>query len=132
MSLRRIAVLLVGIVLLVGLASLTNVIPFSQILEQQQAVEAAAAQLTALQAENSRMVSEVEALQTPGEIERLIREKLGYVNPGEVGFVVFEPEPEIIRAPANQTETTPRPAWYLRIWDFLTGADLGADERSEG
>jgi cell division protein FtsB len=128
MILRRPAFFLVCLAMLVGLAFVTNVLPFRQILEQQKAVDAAAAALVALQEENSRMAIEVEALHTPGEIERLARENLGYVLPGEIGFVVLEPESQLgsDASPASPIEIEPptEQAWYLRIWDFLTGADL--------
>lgn len=127
MRLRRSAVGLFTVALLVvGAAVVTNVVPYRQILEQRRAVETAAAQLEALEAENEVLVAQRDALETPMEIERLAREKLGYVRPGEVAYVVLEP-------PAAPTTTRPEPeepppvedaSLLETVWDFLTGADL--------
>ena len=108
-----------------GMAVITAVIPFRQILEQQARVDNAAAELSRINLENELLSGEVEALKTPQGIERLAREKLGYVMPGETAYVVLEPE-------ATLTPTTAAPVvdneddvpWYLGIWNFFTGADL--------
>ncbi|HEX2421090.1 MAG TPA: septum formation initiator family protein [Acidimicrobiia bacterium] len=119
----RIGRLALGLVLLAFLAA---TIPFGQIIEQQERVEAAAAELARLENENLFLADEVVALQTPAEIERMARAKLGYVMPGETGFVVLEPDPDVTIA----TESPARPstgepsAWWRSLWNFLTGADV--------
>jgi cell division protein FtsB len=113
--------------IITGMAVITAVIPFRQIVEQRAFVESAAAELTRINLENEHLRSEVEALNTPGEIERLARENLGYVMPGEAAYVVLEPDealPETITAPV--VENGDRVPWYQAIWNFFTGADLSA------
>ncbi|MGA8040152.1 MAG: septum formation initiator family protein, partial [Acidimicrobiia bacterium] len=62
---------------------------------------------------------------TDEEIEKLARDKLGYVRPGEIAYVVLEPPggdqpaPSLEVAPADPPRT-----WVDRVWDFLTGRDL--------
>jgi cell division protein FtsB len=112
-------------VLLVGLAMVTNVIPFRQIVEQRAQVAEGEARLAALAEENQLLESQVEALNTPAEIERLAREKLGYVREGETAYVVLEPESSGPSATdrltsVSETERT----WWERLWDFVTGRDL--------
>lgn len=110
--------------IMIGLALVTTVIPFRQIVEQQNRLEAASAQLTSVQAENEMLDQEVAALNTPGEIERLAREKLGYVMPGETAYVILEPADataEFVSTLAPEPEPVP---WYRAIWNFFTGADL--------
>lgn len=122
------------LVLLIGLAFLTQVVPYRQILDSRQQVASARAELESLEVENARLTSDVAALQTDAEIEKLAREKLGYVHPGETAYVVLDPpgtdstdSAELIEAPPVEART-----WVERIWDFLSGADVGAtDEPAE-
>lgn len=115
------------LILIMGAAFLTQVVPYGQIVDSQHQVEEARAELAQLEAENSTLQADVEALQTDAEIERLAREKLGYVRPGETAYVVLDP-------PGTEEEATPpAPApepedktWVDEIWEFLTGADLGS------
>lgn len=123
---RRPGMLIVTLLfLLIGAAFLTQLVPYQQILESQHQVEAARAELTALEEENARLEADVEALQTDAEIEKLAREKLGYVRPGERAYVVLDP-------PGADDDATPVPdvaelpeesTWVDRVWDFITGAD---------
>ncbi|CAN5788187.1 hypothetical protein BH23ACT5_BH23ACT5_15240 [soil metagenome] len=128
MKRRRPAVMAFTLALaVVGAALLTNVVPYKQILDQRAEVAAAAAALEALEHDNEILTTQRDALETPVEIERLAREKLGYVRPGEVAYVVLEP-------PASLTSTIPRPvaepelpedvSLLESIWEFLTGADV--------
>jgi cell division protein FtsB len=119
----RIGRLALGLVLLAFLAA---TIPFGQIIEQQERVEAAAAELARLENENLFLADEIAALQTPAEIERMAREKLGYVMPGETGFVVLEPDVGVtipVESSNQPSNVEPR-AWWRSLWNFLTGADV--------
>ena len=127
MKLRRSAVGLFTVALVVvGAAVVTNVVPYRQIVEQRRAVEVAAQQLEELQEENEVLAAQHEALETPMEIERLAREKLGYVRPGEVAYVVLEPPPVPTTTTPPVEEPPPIEDVTLldTVWDFLTGADL--------
>jgi cell division protein FtsB len=115
------------LILLMGAAFLTQVVPYRQIVDSQRQVAAARAELAALETDNAGLQADVEALQTDAEIEKLAREKLGYVRPGETAYVVLDPpgtaddvvEPEPAPAPADKT-------WVDKVWEFLTGADLSS------
>lgn len=112
------------VLIMIGLALVTTVIPFRQIVEQQNRLEAASADLNSVQAENEILDQEVAALNTPAEIERLARQKLGYVMPGETAYVILEPAETTTGAvPLLTPEPEPVP-WYRAIWNFFTGADL--------
>lgn len=125
---RRRSRMLLGlavVVVLVATVLLTNVFPYRKILAQQQAVENARTQLELLTAENDRLETEAAALHTDEEIERLARENLGYVRPGEYAYVVLEPPPAGQPAVVEPVEPPPEPAkWHENLWDFLTGKDL--------
>ena len=113
-------------ILLLGAAFLTQVVPYGQIVESRRAVADARDQLAALEEENARLQADVEALGTDAEIEKLAREKLGYVRPGETAYVVLDPPSAPVSPPAADTEEVApveESTWVDRVWDFLTGAD---------
>lgn len=112
--------------LVLGAAFLTQVVPYRQILDSQRQVNAAKAQLESLQEENEVLSADVAALQTDAEVEKLAREKLGYVRPGETAYVVLDPPTaDTALAPAVKEPIIPaRRTWVEAVWDFLTGADL--------
>lgn len=115
------------LILVMGSAFLTQVVPYGQIVDSQRQVESARAELNALEAENTELLADVEALQTDAEIERLAREKLGYVRPGETAYVVLDPpgsEEEV--APSEPSPAPVEKTWVDKVWEFLTGADLGS------
>ena len=107
-----------------GIAVITAVIPFRQILEQQARVESASAELARINLENELLSGEVQALNTPEEIERLARENLGYVMPGETAYVVLEPEETLATTPVTPVIEEEDVPWYVAIWNFFTGADM--------
>ena len=111
--------------ILMGAAFLTQVVPYRQILDSRRQVETARQQLASLEAQNEILATDVEALNTPEEIERLARDKLGYVREGEVAYVVLDP-PGAERAPTGESEPLEPPdrTWVDHIWDFVTGSDL--------
>lgn len=128
MKLRRPAVFLFTVALaIVGLAVITNVVPYRQIVEQRRQVASASAELDALREENAVLAVQRDALETPVEIERLAREKLGYVRPGEVAYVVLEP-PTVPTRPTTQPAAEAPPvedqSLLDTVWDFITGADV--------
>ncbi len=117
------------LVLLLGIAFLTQVVPYRQIIDANSDVAEARSLLDELQNENAALEADTKALETDGEVERLAREKLGYVRPGEVAYVVLDP-PESDQAepePEPEPEAEPR-TWVEKIWDFLSGADVGDDD----
>lgn len=114
--------------LLLGAAFLTQLVPYRQIIDSHRQVEEARAELGALEEENARLQADADALHTDAEIEKLAREKLGYVRPGEIAYVVLDPpqdqEEQAEPAPAPATSDEEGGTWVDWIWDFLTGADL--------
>ena len=93
-------------------------------------------QLKNLTAEEAQLAQRVEQLAelksrllTDDEIERIAREELGMVRPGEVAFAVVpggesgsNPEiPSIVVSRPQRTE----PAWYERWWDAVVSSMTG-------
>lgn len=122
---RRPTILLIAVVFLViGAAFLTQLIPYRQILDSHRQVASAESELATLQAENEVLAADVQALETPEEIEKLAREKLGYARPGEIAYVVLDP-PEDGRAiqATPPAIVEPKRTWVEKVWDFLSGGD---------
>jgi cell division protein FtsB len=130
MTLVRRPILLVGpaAVLVLALALATNVLPLRQIIAQRQEITETQSRLDSLDASNAELERRAEALETPLEIERLAREELGYIRPGEEAFVVITPRADdAAPATVDMAAAEPLPAdraWYQRLWDYLTGRDL--------
>jgi len=125
--LRRPGVALVTLLfLLLGAAFLTQVVPYRQIIDSQRQVSSAQARLADLEAENKTLQADVDALNTDEEIEKLAREKLGYVRPGETAYVVLDPPGGDETAPVETQEPVVEDkTWVDRIWEFLSGQDVG-------
>jgi cell division protein FtsB len=123
---RRSGVALVTLLfILMGAAFLTQVVPYRQILDSRNQVQTAREQLAALESENEVLSADVASLNTPEEIERLAREKLGYVREGEVAYVVLDPPgAEASAEPVPATDDSSDRTWVEEIWDFITGSDL--------
>ena len=118
-------------VVLLGALALTvsGILPFRQLISQQHQIERSQAQLTALTDENGALAEDIAMLGTDAEIERLAREQYGLVRPGEVAYVVVTPdEPLVIEAPSDPVVRSDQRPWWDRVWGFITGSDVDADE----
>jgi cell division protein FtsB len=80
---RRAAVL--GAVILILAA--TAIVPFRQYLTQRSEIGSLERKIEALIQERNRLEVRIEQLNDPKELERIARECLGMVKPGEIAFV---------------------------------------------
>jgi cell division protein DivIC len=76
-----------------------------------------------LRRQNALLREEIRLLNTPEYVERIAREQLGLVKPGEVAIILVAPTP----APAGPAVTAgPKPnaplsdPWWTRLWRRLT------------
>ena len=115
-------------ILLMGAAFLTQVVPYGQIVDANHRVTEARERLVTPRTQNEALQADVAALQTDAEVEKLAREKLGYVRPGEIAYVVLDPPGTVDDGTeaVAENEETEDPTWVDRVWNFLTGADLDA------
>ena len=72
---------------LVAAIGLLAIVPLRQYLAQQARIDGLQRQTALLQRANDEIESQVDRLHDPGYLERLARECLGMVAPGEVAFV---------------------------------------------
>ncbi len=119
---RPTALLLAVAIAAVLVAFATNVLPVSQIVDQRARVAASRAELTRLETENAVLSARAEALGSPVEVERIARDRLGYVRPGEEAYVIVDPTGPAPEQPS--VAETAEPSLLARIWAFFTGSDL--------
>jgi hypothetical protein len=115
--------------LLVALAvMLAGVVPTRQILAQRRAVAGAEQRLAGLEADNAALEAEVVALGSSLEVERRAREAFGYVQPGELAYVVVFPESVEPSPPVESRLGVARTeGWWNKLVNFFTGGDLVQD-----
>ena len=92
-GLRKKAAILASIIVVIGLlvGSLFGDRGLLQLVSQRERAESLAREIEQLKADNSRLAVEIRALRTePSAIERIAREELGLVRPGETVFVIRE------------------------------------------
>ena len=126
-SVRRPAITLVVVAVAVVLVAIvTNVVPCRQVVDQRAEISRATDHLAALVAENATLTQQVAALETPIEVERIARDKLGYVRPGETAYVVIAPEgdPDPVIVSTATEPVTKEPSFLAKLWAYVTGADL--------
>ncbi len=93
------------------------------------------AELSALQDENAARTSRVADLQheltrlkDPAYVTALVRDRLHYVLPGEIGYVVLDPQ----AAPAHGSQSVAENSavstqpWYSTLWGSVQAADGSA------
>ena len=64
------------------------------------------------------------------EVESLIRGRLHYVMPGEIGYTVLEPEEA--PAPSKVTAAPAEGSWYGRLWSTVEVADGDPERGPDG
>jgi hypothetical protein len=109
--------------------TLAGIFPFRQMLAQQRQVANTEAKLEAVAEENLQLERQIASLQTDSGVERLAREQLGLVRPGETGYQVEPIEGSgSIAPPPVPDEVFDDRSLLEQFWDFLTGRDLVPDE----
>lgn len=94
--------------LVAGGLALTGLAPARQAYLQRQRIVAEERRLAALQAENGRLSERLQRLNDPEYVEKLAREQLGLVKPGEVSYVVVPPPEEVTataRTPVDESKS---------------------------
>lgn len=89
--------------------------PARQLYAQNRTVAAEQMRLDDLRRENTVLQQRLDRLNDPEYVEKLAREQLGMVRPGEIAYVIVPPEASIDEKPPP-----PKPrAWYQKAWDWL-------------
>lgn len=120
---------LIGVAILAAGVTVYTVPVMDRLEAQRTEVEVSTAELDELLTQNADLQVRLDSLNTPLEIERLARERLGYVRQGETAFVVVTPVvvEEAPPVPEEGTVSTSPPGpdpWYKEWWGYLSGSDL--------
>jgi cell division protein FtsB len=98
----------------------TLAVPTRELVRQRAEINELRAANEAAQDRVAELVVRQERLQDPAYVTSLIRERLHYVLPGEVGYVVLDPA----EAPApTAPSVVEAPAWYAALWSAVQTAD---------
>lgn len=77
-----------ALLVIVTLLGVFSAVPIRQYAEQRSRIAGLEREAARLEQANATLESEIARLRDPAELERLARECLGMVKPGEVAFVV--------------------------------------------
>jgi cell division protein FtsB len=106
--------------LVVGALAVTGIAPAQQVYQQRRLIDKEEAKLAALTEKNAALESRLARSQDPAYMEKLAREQLGLVRPGDTSYVVI-PGPPVPAPPAPPAQPS---SWWDRIssWfrEFLT------------
>ena len=116
---------------LMGVLMLSALYPLRQYMTQDSHVNSLVRQQRALDHKIADLKRQQELLLSDDEIERVAREELGMVRPGEVAFAVIPGSAggSHRTAPAvrarSVSEAASGRAWYSHWWDAVVGAFRG-------
>jgi hypothetical protein len=116
---------------LMGVMMLSALYPLRQYMTQDSHVNALVRQERALEHKIADLKRQQELLMSDDEIERVAREELGMVRPGEVAFAVVPGSAggshrtaSLAKVPSVSEEASDG-AWYSHWWDAVVGAFRG-------
>ena len=104
---------------------LTLAYPFREFLSQRAEIAALEVQQKQAAARVADLSATRDSLLTPTMVERLARERLHMVRPGETAYVVIGGPTDDTPAPGEPTVAEPQHAWYTQLWQ---GAVVAGEE----
>jgi cell division protein FtsL len=116
---------------LLGVMFLSALYPLRQYASQDSHVNTMVAQVRALDRKIAELKRQHQLLASDDEIERIAREELGMVRPGETAFAVVGGTTSVPRRHAARPTVAAAPApratgsWYERWWDAMKRALSG-------
>jgi cell division protein FtsB len=117
-SLTGRAVVLAGVL---ALLVFTLAMPMRELLHQRSDINALRAQNAATQASVDELTIRQQRLRDPAYVTSLVRDRLHYVLPGEVGYVVLDPSEA--PAPTAARAAHDPSSWYADLWSSVQTAD---------
>jgi len=121
---RAIALVLVGVLVMLMLA-----VPLRSLIQERREIEILEQQVASKQLIIDELNNRKARLADPAYIQALARERLNYVFPGEIGFVVLDEETNtaITSVPGALVPNNDA-AWYTKLWTSTKLADQPALE----
>ena len=121
---RAIALVLVGVIVMLMLA-----VPLRSLIQERREIKILEQQVVSKQLIIDDLNNRKARLADPAYIQALARERLNYVFPGEIGFVVLDEETNtaITSVPGALVPNNDA-AWYTKLWTSTKLADQPALE----
>jgi len=121
---RAIALVLVGVLVMLMLA-----VPLRSLIQERREIKILEQQVASKQSVIDELNNRKARLADPAYIQALARERLNYVFPGEIGFVVLDEETNtaITSVPGALVPNNDA-AWYTKLWTSTKLADQPALE----
>ena len=121
---RAIALVLVGVLVMLMLA-----VPLRSLIQERREIKILEQQVASKQLIIDELNNRKARLADPAYIQALARERLNYVFPGEIGFVVLDEETNtaITSVPGALVPNNDA-AWYTKLWTSTKLADQPALE----
>lgn len=121
---RAIALVLVGVLVMLMLA-----VPLRSLIQERREIKILEQQVASKQSIIGELNNRKARLADPAYIQALARERLNYVFPGEIGFVVLDEETNtaITSVPGALVPNNDA-AWYTKLWTSTKLADQPALE----
>jgi cell division protein FtsB len=113
---------ILGVVICVLALALT--VPLRQYVAQRGKVARLRAKVAQAQARVDALEARKQQLQDPAYVEQLARERLNFVKPGEVPYILLTPTPTPSPPPAGTggTKVGGSGPWYSRLWGTVDTA----------
>lgn len=96
--------------------------PLRTWLEQRERISELQAEQASLTAEVDRLRADIERWDDPAYVRTQARERLSFVLPGEISYIVFDPAEEAAAAQASGDPGGQSPAgspWWARLWSAV-------------
>lgn len=121
---RAIALVLVGVLVMLMLA-----VPLRSLIQERREIKILEQQVASKQSIIDELNNRKARLADPAYIQALARERLNYVFPGEIGFVVLDEETNtaITSVPGALVPNNDA-AWFTKLWTSTKLADQPALE----
>ncbi len=111
---RAIVLVLLALFLIVSTA-----IPLKNLLDQSSRINNLATTQAANEARIKELQNQVERWKDPAYVKAQARNRLHYVMPNEVGYIVLEADEAQAVVQNQSNEVGVRPAWYRTLWSSL-------------
>jgi len=111
---RWVWTLAIAAVVIVSAVAFTTT--FLELFRLQREADRLVRMRTALQQESAALREEIRALHTPEYIEKIAREQLGLVKPGEIVLLIVQPPPPV---PAHPAPVPEEPSWLGQVMRAL-------------
>jgi hypothetical protein len=104
-------------------------LPLREYLSQRSRIQAAQQELAAKKVQVQQLEERKRLLEDPAYVQELARERLHFVKPGEIAYVVIAPSASPATGPAARAgvvATGPEAPWYSQLWGSVRAADRPA------